>query len=258
MNIRRLISRLFVVAALSGALGSGTLASAATIGINGSILTATAEPSGDQVLVGYSTGTDLTLTGTFFNVVTPGCVDLGSFVCSLVGLTEVRIVMGSGDDVVDLTGVAAIPGLLFSVIGGDGDDVLLAPSGGSRMWGGAGDDVLLAADPPVASACLSGGTGDNVVIGAACDPGAEPVFPPAQPVSVPEPGGALLLGAALAGMVLVRRRLGAHPLRAAPILSPNLEQRVRDLPQRADTHRVHKHRKDVLIIDRRLLHGRGA
>jgi hypothetical protein len=205
MNVHRLISRLFLAAALSGALGTGTVASAATIGINGSILTATAEPAGDQVIVGFTTGTDLTLAGVSFNVVTPGCVDLGSFVCSLTGLTEVRIVMGSGDDVVDLSGVASIAGLLFSVIGGDGDDVLLAPSGSSRMWGGADDDVLLAGPTP-ASSCLSAGTGDNVVIGPACDPGAEPVFPPAQPVSVPEPGGALLLGAALAGLALVRRR----------------------------------------------------
>jgi hypothetical protein len=258
MNIRRRISRLFVMAALSGVLGTGTLASAATIGINGSILTATAEPSGDQVLVGYTTGTDLTLAGIFFNVVTPGCVDQGSFACSLSGLTEVRIVMGSGDDVVDLTGVAAIAGLLFSVIGGAGDDVLLAPGGNSRMWGGADDDILLADDPPLASSCLSGGTGDNVVIGSVCDPGVEPVFPPAQPVSVPEPAGALLLGAALAGLASVRRRRGRAPATRCSDAAPSLEQRMRDLPQRADAYGVQKHRNDVLTIDHRLLQARGA
>jgi Ca2+-binding RTX toxin-like protein len=200
MSIHRLISLLFIAAAFSGALGTGTLASAATIGINGSILTATAEPSGDQVLIGYTTGMDLTLVGISFNVVTPGCVDQGSTVCSLSGLTEFRIVMGSGDDVVDLTGVAAIAGLVISVIAGDGNDILLAPSGGSRMWGGAGDDILFPVDPS-ASSCLSGGTGDNVVIGSVCDPGPEPVFPPAQPVSVPEPATLALFGLGLVGVV---------------------------------------------------------
>ena len=45
----------------------------------------------------------------------------------------------------------------------------------------------------------------------------------------------------------------APSLHAPPVLPPHLEQRMRDLPQRADLHRVHQHLEDVLVVDHRLL-----
>src|SRR5688500_9107526 len=51
-----------------------------------------------------------------------------------------------------------------------------------------------------------------------------------------------------------QRRAGSAPgipaqleLHAAAVLAADLEQRVRDLPERADAHRVHQHLENVLI-----------
>ena len=45
-------------------------------------------------------------------------------------------------------------------------------------------------------------------------------------------------------------------LHAAPVLAADLEQRVGDLPERADAHRVYQHRKHVLTRHRGLLQAR--
>ena len=49
---------------------------------------------------------------------------------------------------------------------------------------------------------------------------------------------------ALAG----QKRLPSSLLHIPPILSPNLEQRGGDLPQRAAAHRVDQHRKQLLVL----------
>src|SRR5512146_2356113 len=77
---------------------------AATIGINGSVLTAFAD-AGDDVLSVSASATNLVFSGVAFDVVTPGCT--GVTFCTLLGLTEVRIDMLAGDDVVDLSGLPA-------------------------------------------------------------------------------------------------------------------------------------------------------
>ena len=42
-------------------------------------------------------------------------------------------------------------------------------------------------------------------------------------------------------------------LHAAPVLPADLEQRVGDLAERADAHRVHQHLEHVAVVDHRLL-----
>ena len=53
----------------------------------------------------------------------------------------------------------------------------------------------------------------------------------------------------------------AARLHTPPILPPDLEQRIRDLPERAAAHRIDEHFEHVLIVDHRLLqaeeHGAG-
>src|SRR5262245_23051760 len=53
--------------------------------------------------------------------------------------------------------------------------------------------------------------------------------------------------------LLSRVRAGDLGLHASSVLSPDLEQRMRDLPERADPHRVHQHLEHVLILDHGLL-----
>jgi Ca2+-binding RTX toxin-like protein len=182
--------------------GLAAPARAATIGINGSILTAFAT-SGDDVLVLVSSPTDLLFLGVDFDIVTPGCSDTGGLSCSLAGLTELRINMLEGDDVLELSGLPLIPGLVFTLLGGSGDDVLIGGVNSENLYGGAGDDVLIGGG---GTNCASGGGGNDILIDIACDAGQEPVFPPAQPTGVPEPTAGLLLLSSLGIFALGRSR----------------------------------------------------
>lgn len=198
-------------------IGAVVPAGAATIGINGSILTATAD-AGDDVLLAVLDGGALQFFGVAFVVVTPGCSDLGgSTSCQVAGLTELRINLGAGDDVLDLSGLGTVdnapaaPPLEILVLGGDGDDVLLGSAGNfNNFFGGAGDDVLIGVDG-VAN-CLNGGAGDNIVINGnptqrLCST-TEPDFPPARPTGVPEPATALMATLGLLGLARLSRRAG--------------------------------------------------
>ena len=49
------------------------------------------------------------------------------------------------------------------------------------------------------------------------------------------------------------RRGGRTGLHAPPVLSAHLEQRARDLSQRAHPHRFHQHLEHVAVLDHRLL-----
>ena len=67
---------------------------------------------------------------------------------------------GSGDDVVDASGLSATAiGLVES--GGDGSDVLIGGAGDDTLLGGAGDDVLIGG---LGLDILDGGPGDNILI----------------------------------------------------------------------------------------------
>lgn len=213
LGVTFVLSRLCAIAVLLST-GLGVPASAATIGINGTVLTASAD-AGDDVLVVSVSGTSLEFVGVAFASVTPGCNAGGgaSVSCSWAGITEVRIAMGAGEDVLDLSAVgdltppSASKLFEFVVLGESGDDILIGTSGSfNRMWGGLGDDVLIGGG---LFNCLNGGPGDDVVVLGECGAD-EPVFQPAQPVpsNVAEPAALALVLAAL-GVLTPSRRLRA-------------------------------------------------
>ena len=176
-----------------------------TIGISGGTLIVGAEPGdGNQVFAPTISGSDLVLPNLTAAIVTPGCTDLGtSITCPLAGFQDLVILGGDGDDVINLSGIS---GLTFAItaLGGAGDDVLIGTPGNVKLFGGAGDDVLVV----MSGNCFSRGTGADVVLGSGCDAGLEPAFEPLprQIVPTPEPGGLLLLGSGLAGLVAVTNR----------------------------------------------------
>lgn len=206
-SFRRVVG---LFALIVGSALAGGPAAAATIGINGSVLTVFAEEGDDVLLVSPTTPTTLGFFGLSLTIVTPGCTGFGAADCSIAGLTEVRINMLGGDDVVEMSSVPFIPSLTFIVLGGNGNDIVIGGASATSMFGGAGDDVLIAG---TGVSCLSGGTGDNVLIGSTCDPGDEPAFPPARPVPVPEPASWALLLAALMAATASTRALGARASR---------------------------------------------
>ena len=67
---------------------------------------------------------------------------------------------GDGDDVVQVTGLAA-GSLKLTEDGGNGADVLVGSPGNDTLLGGAGDDILIRNG---GNDVLDGGTGNNVLI----------------------------------------------------------------------------------------------
>lgn len=67
----------------------------------------------------------------------------------------------AGDDIIQAHGVI---GMLLSMDGGDGADVLIGSPGNDTLLGGAGDDVLIGGG---GQDVLDGGTGNNVVLNSA-------------------------------------------------------------------------------------------
>jgi hypothetical protein len=194
-------------------------ASAKTIGISGGVLiVGTESGDGNQVFAPTITGSDLVLPNLDADIVTPGCTGVGSITCPLAGFQELVILGGDGDDVIQLSGIS---GLTFPIIalGGPGNDVLVGTPGNVKLFGGPGDDVLI----NMPGNCFSRGTGADVVLGGGCDAGPEPAFTPLprQVTATSEPGGLLLVGAALVALVTSRTSFGrglTRPIRsrAAP------------------------------------------
>lgn len=63
-----------------------------------------------------------------------------------------------GDDIIDASGLS---GILLTIDGGDGDDILIGGVGDDTLNGGAGDDVLIGG---AGHNTMDGGPGDNIVI----------------------------------------------------------------------------------------------
>ena len=194
---------------IAGALLAGLmvtlapLASAGTIGISGGRLIVGTEPGDAEQAISVSiSGTDLVILGVNFDLVTPGCTGQGTFLCALSGFNELVILGGSGDDVVDLSGISA-PGFAITVLGGAGADVLIGSGGNDKMYGGSGDDVLIGG---AGLNCLSGGPGNNIVLQGGCNAGPDPVIAPLTRTNVPEPGGLALLATGLVVLPFTRLR----------------------------------------------------
>jgi len=193
-----LLAGLMVILAVS--------ASADTIGISGRILIVGTEPGdGSQVFAPTIAGSNLVLPNLRADIVTPGCTAAaGSITCPLAGFQELVILGGDGDDVIQLSGISGLT-LAITALGGRGNDVLVGTPGNVKLFGGLGDDVLI--NKP--GNCFSRGPGNDIVLGGGCDAGPEPVFAPLpRPVAeTPEPGGLVLLGTVLAGLVVVTGRM---------------------------------------------------
>ena len=178
-------------------------APAGTIGISDRILIVGTEPNdGNQVFAPMIAGSDLELPNLNFDIVTIGCIGVGSITCPLAGFDELVILGGRGDDVIQLSGIS---GLTFPIIalGGPGDDVLVGTPGNVKLFGGPGDDVLIS----MPGNCFSRGTGADVVLGGGCDAGAEPVIAPLarQASATPEPSGLWLLATGLLALAVTSR-----------------------------------------------------
>jgi RTX calcium-binding nonapeptide repeat (4 copies) len=178
-------------------------ARAGTIGISGGTLIVGTEPGdGNQVFAPTIAGLDLVLSNLNFDIVTPGCIGVGSVTCPLSGFQELVILGGDGDDIIQLTGIS---GLTFSItaLGGPGDDVLIGTPGNVKLFGGPGDDVLIS----MTGNCFSRGTGADIVLGSGCDAGPEPVITPLprQAAGTPEPRELLLVGTGLMALAGANR-----------------------------------------------------
>ncbi len=183
------------------------LASAGTIGISGgSLIVGTEAGDGQQSIVGTTSGTNLLISGVNFDLVTLGCSGsgLGSFLCPISGFSQLFILGGDGDDVIDLTRISA-PSFAITILGGAGADVLLGSGHHDHIFGGTDDDVLIGGP---GTDCLNGGPGDNVLIGGGCNAGAEPIIAPLpRATAAPEPAGLLLMAGGLGVLPLMGRKI---------------------------------------------------
>jgi hypothetical protein len=213
LNLRRSFRGARRLAALLACLmiAGAVSASAGTIGISdGKLIVGTEPGDGNQLFAPMIAGSDLVLPNLNFDIVTGGCTGAGSITCPLAGFEELVILGGNGDDVIQLSGIS---GLTFAItaLGGPGNDVLVGTPGNVKLFGGPGDDVLVSTP----GNCFSRGTGADIVLGAGCDAGPEPlVVPlPRETAATPEPGGFWLIATALALAVTSRMSFKPRPMK---------------------------------------------
>jgi Ca2+-binding RTX toxin-like protein len=118
------------------------------------------DAAADNVVANATNGDDVAIvTGGGPNAQVLGLPARISVTGAGAGSDRLRINALGGDDVVDASGLAA--GLLLSVDGGTGDDVLIGGAGNDELLGGDGDDVLIGG-PGLDT--LDGQADDDVVI----------------------------------------------------------------------------------------------
>ena len=201
---RTLCAPLLAAALLAGPGVRTPSASAATIGISAGTLIAGAEPGdGPMSLSGFVSGTELVLDGVDFTVVTPGCSTGPATVsCALSGFTSLVIIGSSGDDAIVLNSLPAQP-FAITIIGGDGDDIILGSAGDDVIFGGGGDDILFGGD---GFDLLAGGSGANLLFEGEGTPGPEPDVAPLPRQFLPAPTVPALVLGALGALALIRRK----------------------------------------------------
>jgi Ca2+-binding RTX toxin-like protein len=195
------ICRRAAIAAVSLVLAAGAAspASAGPIGISGTTLIVSGSSAGD-VIVGFTVGTELTLSGGTFDIQTSACVGVGVVTCSLAAFDQLAVIAGDGDDVIEMSGIGAILPVFLS--GGDGADVLIGGDGEDILKGGPGDDVLLGGP---GTNLLFGGPGDDIMVDGVASEADGPADP-TLPTAVPEPGAGFLLGLGFAAVCARTRR----------------------------------------------------
>jgi len=207
------VGRLLRGACAPGALLAGLmltlaqLASAGTIGItsDGKLIVGTEAGDPGQSISASISGANLVISGTNFDVVTPGCTRIGDVFCALSGFNELIILGGNGDDAITLGAITTPPPFATLILGGAGADVLVGSAGDDTIFGGAGDDILIG---NAGTDCLSPGPGSNVVFQAPLScAGPDPVITPLPrtDATVPEPSAVLLFLIGLTFLPLARR-----------------------------------------------------
>jgi Ca2+-binding RTX toxin-like protein len=196
------ICRRAAIAAVSLVLAAGAAspASAGPIGISGTTLIVFGSAA-DDVIVGFTDGTELTLSGgVAFDIQTSACVGADVVTCSLAAFDHLAIIAGAGNDTIEMSGIGAILPVFIS--GGDGNDVLFGGAGDDILKGGPGDDVLFGGP---GTNLLFGGAGDDIMFeGVASE--ADGPADPTLPTAVPEPGAGFLLGLGFAALCARTRR----------------------------------------------------
>jgi hypothetical protein len=76
-----------------------------------------------------------------FDIVTPGCSGQAKVLYVLSGFTGLIVLSGAGDDLVDLSAIAA-PSFDTLILGGSGADVLIGAGGNDSIFGNSGDDCV--------------------------------------------------------------------------------------------------------------------
>lgn len=197
-SARRLV--FFIAALLLSWLFPVVSVHAGTIGISdGKLIVGTESTDGNQSITASISGSNLVIEGIDFDIVTPGCTRQDAIICALLGVTELVVLGGNGDDVINLSNIS-VPPFVTLLVGGPGNDVVIGSGGDDNIFGGPGDDVLNGLG---GRNCISGGGGNDILFSGngscvgAPDPNVVPLPRPATGVPEPRPVVLTFCGCAL-------------------------------------------------------------